>query len=88
MYKEAIHLCPTDEKDHLATLHNNLGIIYNKQGEKLMAKGEFSSAIKFNPKYSKSLWHRMNIFKAEEEYDAAVADAKAILEHDPEFAKK
>lgn len=32
-YKEAIHVCPPDESEHLAILHNNLGIVYLKMGK-------------------------------------------------------
>ena len=77
-YKEAISLCPPEESEHLAILHNNLGIVYGKMGKKMQAKGEFSKAIELNEKYAKPLWHRVNIRKKEEDFEGAIADAKKI----------
>ena len=54
-------------------------------GHFLEAKGHFSSSIELNPSYAKPLYHRMNIYKQEEEYEAAIADAKKIREIDPTF---
>lgn len=85
LYGQAIELCPPEEKSHKAIFHNNLGIAYVKIDKKMEAKGQFSTAIELNPKYPKPLYHRMNLFKAEEEYDAAIQDAKKILEIDPSF---
>lgn len=87
LYKQAINLCPPDEKEDLAIFHNNMGICLNKLGLHLEAKGHFSTSIMLNPKYVKPLYHRMNIYKAEEEYDHALNDARKILEIDPNFLK-
>ena len=56
-------------------MHNNLGIALRKIEQHLKAKGEFSKAIELNDKYPKPLYHRMNIYKEEEEYDKALVDA-------------
>ena len=56
-----------------------------KLDKKLQAKGEFSKSIELNPEYAKPLYHRMNLHKTEEEYDAALCDAQKILEIDPSF---
>lgn len=85
LYGQALELCPPDEKKHKAIFHNNLGIAYVKLDKLLQAKGEFSSAIGLNPEYPKPLYHRMNVYKAEEEYDSALADANKVLEIDPSF---
>lgn len=53
--------------------------------KKLQAKGEFTKAIELNDRYPKPLYHRMNLYKEEEEYDAALADAKKIMEIDPHW---
>ena len=71
----------------MAYMHNNLGMALKKLDKSLEAKGEFSKAIDLFPEYPKPLYHRMNIYKEEEEYDLALADAKKILEIDPEFDK-
>ena len=49
----------------------------------MQAKGEFSKSIELNPNYAKPLYHRMNIYKDEQEYDMALVDANKILEIDP-----
>ena len=51
----------------------------------MQAKGEFTKAIELNPEYPKPLYHRMNLYKAEEEFDCAIGDANKILEIDPSF---
>mmetsp|Transcript_4739 Transcript_4739/g.8102 ORF Transcript_4739/g.8102 Transcript_4739/m.8102 type:complete len:116 (+) Transcript_4739:440-787(+) len=57
----------------------------NKAGKQMQAKGEFSKAIERNPKYTKPLYQRMNIYKKEEEYERALADANKIKEIDPGY---
>lgn len=86
LYGQAIELCPPEEKKHRAIFHNNLGIAYTKLDKLMQAKGEFSSAIELNPEYPKPLYHRMNIYKTETEYDLALQDANKILEIDPSFS--
>ena len=86
LYGQAVELCPPDEKKQKAIFHNNLGIAYTKLDKKLQAKGEFSKAIELNPEYAKPLYHRMNLYKGEEEYEAALGDAQKILEVDPSFS--
>ena len=81
-------MCPPDQKEDKAIFHNNLGIALKKLDQPLKAKGEFSKAIELNPEYPKPLFHRMNLHKDAEEYDLALADAKRIIEIDPEFQRK
>lgn len=85
LYGQAIKLCPPDENVHKAIFHNNLGISLTKIDKILQAKGEFSKSIELNPNYTKPLYHRMNIYKEEQEYDMALVDANKILEIDPLF---
>ena len=66
-------------------MHNNLGLALRKIEQHLKAKGEFSMAIELNENYPKPLYHRMNIYKEEEEYDKALMDAQKILEIDDNF---
>ena len=68
-------------------MHNNLGMALKKLEKPLEAKGEFSKALELFPEYPKALYHRMNIYKDETEYDLALADANKILEVDPDFDK-
>ena len=63
-------------------MHNNLGIALRKISQDLKAKGEFSRAIELNENYPKPLYHRMKIYKEEEEYDRALQDAQKVLEID------
>jgi tetratricopeptide (TPR) repeat protein len=84
-YQLAVNICPPEEKTELAIYHNNLGIAYNKIDKALQAKGEFTKAIELNPSYPKPLWHRLQIYKSEFEYDKALEDGKKILEIDPNF---
>ena len=72
LYGQALEVCPPEEKKHKAIFHNNLGIAYVKLDKSMEAKGQFSSAIDLNPEYAKPLYHRMNLFKKEEEYDMAI----------------
>ena len=87
LYQQAISLCPPEETKEKAYMHNNLGMALKKVDKSLEAKGEFSKAIGLFPEYPKPLYHRMNIYKDEEEYDLALADANKILEIDPDFDK-
>lgn len=66
-------------------MHNNLGLALRKINQDLKAKGEFTTAIELNDNYPKPLYHRMKIYKDEEEYDHALADAQKILEIDENF---
>ena len=49
------------------------------------AKVHFGKAIELNSEYLKPHYHRMMIYKEEEEYEEAVKDAKRIQELDPCF---
>lgn len=57
-----------------------------KLDKPMEAKGHFTTSIELNPEYAKPLYHRMNLYKKEEEYDAAIQDANKILEIDPNFS--
>jgi tetratricopeptide (TPR) repeat protein len=85
LYALAIDLCPPEEKKEKAIFHNNLGISYIKIDQQMSAKGQFSLAIENNPEYPKPLWQRLHIYKAEQEYEKALEDAKKIIEVDPSF---
>ena len=85
LYANAIELCPPDEKNEKSVFHNNLGLALKMMDKELQAKGEFTKAIELNPKYTKPLYHRMLIYKQEEEYDKALEDAAKIKEIDSAY---
>ena len=50
------------------------------------ARDHFDQAIELDKDYLKPHYHRMLIYKEEEEYEEAVKDAKRIQEIDPCFS--
>ena len=62
----------------LAILHNNNGLCRQKLKNNTNAKKEFSKALEIKPDYIKPRVLRMNMLKAEGEYEQALEDAKKI----------
>ena len=66
------------------TLTKLLTCVQDKLNE---AKEEYSKAVELNSEYLKPRYQRMLILKQQEEYDAALEDAKKIKELDSDFPK-
>jgi len=64
-----------------------LGIVLAKLNKSPQAKDEFAKAMDLDPNYAKPLFCRMNLHREAGDYELALADAKKIIQIDPEFQR-
>jgi len=64
--------------------HNNLGVVYLKQGKYELAEREFKKAIKKNPKWPIPYFNMGNLFYTLKEYDKAESYYRKAIEISPD----
>lgn len=90
-YEEAISLCTFEGsesldylREHLAALHNNIGMVYLKISDNVNAKLNLTKSIELMPGLVKPMMHRVIASKNLEDYMSAIADLKKIRELEPD----
>ncbi len=82
-YQEALieykNLLNTKIKYTFADVHNNIGVIYEKQGDIKQAKAYYQKAISLNPKFAKPYYNLGNIYYEKGDYEQAIAYYKKAL---------
>jgi len=66
-----------------ATILLNISICYVKLNNNREALVALNKAVKFNPKYSKALVKRGEVYMAQEDFNEAIRDFSEASEHDP-----
>lgn len=83
-YQEALieykNLLNNKIKYTFADVHNNIGVIYEKQGNIKQAKAYYLKAISLNPKFAKPYYNLGNIYYEKGDYEQAIAYYKRALD--------
>lgn len=64
-------------------IHNNLGDVYSRQGDKPRAIEEFKKAIEINPRYADAYHNLGNVYKEEKRLDEAIDSYSKALAINP-----
>ncbi len=80
-YRKAIALSPSDY-----TIHNKLGICYQRQLNLGAARKSFETTLKLNPKYAEAMNNLGTVYYMSQNYKQAVKLYKKALALKPEFA--
>jgi hypothetical protein len=71
-----------------AKVHNNLGLIYLKEGEYDKAREEFKKLIELKPNSAKGHYSLGRVYAKREEYDKAIDKYKRALKFNPDYSVK
>jgi hypothetical protein len=80
-YRRALEEAPND-----ASLHNRLGICYQKTGDLTLAQREYERALKINPGYLEARNNLATVFHVQQNYDRAIREYEKVLAAKPGFA--
>ncbi|XP_072755548.1 mitochondrial import receptor subunit TOM70 isoform X1 [Anoplolepis gracilipes] len=77
-YNKAIDICPSENKEDLATFYQNRAAAYEQLKKYSAVKADCTKALELNPKYAKALLRRARIFVEIGDLEAALDDVTAV----------
>ncbi|MBI5887785.1 MAG: tetratricopeptide repeat protein [Deltaproteobacteria bacterium] len=73
--------------DRPALAYYNRGIAYEAAGDRVKAVGDFSEAVRLNPKYVDAYAYRGYVYRMLKKTELALKDYDTVLRFDPNYAK-